>query len=61
MPSAVRLSVPSGLEGGKLCVEISASTAQELKKLIAQLAEAADRDSIKEIFRMLAGEAAEDR
>lgn len=60
LPPAVRLSVPSGLEGGKLCVEISASTAQELKKLIAQLAEAADRDSIKEIFRMLAGEAAED-
>src|SRR5213594_3799999 len=60
LPPAVRLSVPSGLEGGKLCVEISASTAQELKKLIAQLAEAADRDSIKEIFRMLAGETAED-
>jgi len=60
LPPAVRLSVPFGLEGGKLRVEISASTAQELKKLIAQLAEAADRDSIKEIFRMLAGETAED-
>ena len=60
LPPAVRLSVPFGLEGGKLRVEISASTAQELKKLISQLAEAADRDSIKEIFRMLAGETAED-
>src|SRR5439155_1771356 len=60
LPPAVRMSVPFGLEGGKLCVEISASTAQELKKLIAQLAEAADRDSIKDIFRMLAGETAED-
>ena len=60
LPPAVRMSVPFGLEGGKLRVEISALIAQELKKLIAQLVEAADRDSIKEIFRMLVGETAED-
>jgi hypothetical protein len=60
LPAAVQLSVPPGLEGGTLHVEFSAATAEELKKLVAQLAETANRDSIREIFRMLAGGAAED-
>jgi predicted DNA-binding ribbon-helix-helix protein len=59
LPSALRLSVPPGLEGGNLRVEFNASTAEELKKFGAQLAEVADRDSVREIFRVLTGRHAE--
>jgi hypothetical protein len=56
LPSAVHMSAPPGLEGGSLQVEFRAATAQELKKLVARLAEAAGDDSIEEIFRLLAGQ-----
>lgn len=57
----IRLTVPQGLEGGKLRVEFSASTAEELKKLTVKLAEATDANSIREIFALLAGETVENR
>jgi|GEM_PF-448036 len=53
----VRLTVPQGLEGGKLRVEFSASNPEELKKLTVKLAETADTKFIQEIFALLAGEA----
>jgi hypothetical protein len=59
LPLGVRLSVPPGLEGGYLRVEFNASTGQELKRILAQLAEAAHQDSIEDIFRMLAGQGAD--
>jgi hypothetical protein len=59
LPSALRLSVPPGLEGGNLRVEFNASTAEELKTFAAQLTEVADRDSVREIFHILAGQRAE--
>src|SRR5919106_2149561 len=59
LPSAVRLAAPPGLEGGYLHVEFSASNTEELRKFAAQLAEVAGHESVKEIFRMLAGHGAE--
>ncbi len=55
----IRLTVPPGLEGGRLRVELSVSTPEELKRLIGKLAEAADTITVREIFALLAGEAAE--
>jgi len=55
----IRLTVSQGLEGGKLRVEFSASTPEELKKLTVKLAEAADAKFIREIFDLFAGEAVE--
>jgi len=57
----IRLTVPPGLEGGKLRVELSASTTEELKKLTVKLADATDANSMGEIFALLAGEAVENR
>jgi hypothetical protein len=55
----IRLTVPPGLEGGRLRVELTASTPQELKKLAGKLAAAADSNTVREIFALLAGEALE--
>lgn len=52
----VKLSVPPGLEGGRLHVEFSASSHDELKSSIARLAEAAEKESANEIFHLLRGE-----
>lgn len=57
----VRLSVPSGLEGGKLHVEFNASSPDELRRLTAKLGEAVDKELVKEIFALLVGETAKDR
>lgn len=51
----IRFTVPPGLEGGRLWVELSASTHSELKKLTIKLAEAADKVIVSEIFALLAG------
>jgi hypothetical protein len=61
LPAAIRLSVPPGLEGGNLRVEFNALTAEELKAFAARLAEAADGDSVREIFRVLGGRRAENQ
>ena len=55
---AIRLSVPTGLEGGKLHVEFNAASPDELKKLSAKLADAADKAQVKEIFAFLIGQSA---
>lgn len=55
----ITLAAPAGLEGGRLRVEFSASSQQELKKLAAKLAEAADREAVREAFALLAGAAAD--
>jgi hypothetical protein len=59
LPPAVRVAAPPGLEGGYLHVEFSASTPEELRSFAGQLAELASNDSVKEIFRMLTGQSAE--
>ena len=57
----IRLTVPLGLEGGRLRVELSASTLEDLKRQTGKLAEAADTNTVREIFALLAGEAVESR
>jgi ParB family chromosome partitioning protein len=55
------LSVPPGLEGGRLRVEFSASSQQELRRLAERLAAAAEKDAAREAFALLAGAAEEPR
>jgi hypothetical protein len=50
-----RLTVRPGLEGGKLQVELAASSQVELKILTAQLADAAHQGAMQQIFDCLAG------
>jgi hypothetical protein len=49
------LSVPSGLEEGSLQVEFKATSHDELKRMMAQLNDAVEKDSVREIFELLAG------
>jgi hypothetical protein len=51
----IRLSVPPGLEGGRLLVEFSVANATELKTLATKLGEAAASSAAAEIFQYLAG------
>ena len=57
----IRLTVPSGLEGGRLQVAMSASSYDELKRLTVKLADAADKDVVREIFGFLTGPVKENR
>jgi hypothetical protein len=50
-----QIAAPAGLEGGFLTVQLKARSHQELKQLIADLAQAVDRNEVKEIFAMLDG------
>jgi hypothetical protein len=52
----IRLTLPPGLEGGRLRIELSAASHDDLKKLAAKLHQAADQASMAEIFALLAGE-----
>ena len=51
----IQISVPPGLEGGKLQVDFSASSHEELKILSAKLAEAVHQEEVQQIFNWLAG------
>jgi hypothetical protein len=57
----VRMSVPAGLEGGKLHVEFDASSPDELRRLAAKVLEAAHKESLREIFALLSGETLKDQ
>ncbi len=57
----VRLTVPPGLEGGRLQVALSASSNDELRRLTVKLANAANTDIVREIFGLLTGPAKEKR
>ena len=57
---AIRLTVPAGLEGGRLRVEFDASSQDELKRSMAKLADVAGKEAVREIFDLLAGRVAED-
>lgn len=52
----IRLTTPAGLEGGRLRVELSAATSEELKGLTDKLAAATGTNTVREIFALLAGE-----
>jgi len=57
----IRLSVPAGLEGGRLQVEFAAASAGELRDLANQLAKAAAAAEAAEIFALLAGQPADEK
>jgi hypothetical protein len=54
----IRLSVPPGLEEGRLRVEFSATNHEELKRLITKLTEAKENSIVPEIFDLLSGKMA---
>jgi hypothetical protein len=53
LPSAVRLSVPAGLEGGDLQIELTAGSPAEFKNILAKLSVAAESESLAEIYVLL--------
>jgi hypothetical protein len=55
----IELSVPPGLEGGRLQVEFTAASHQELKNLSAKLSEAVEKNVVGEIFNLLSGRRSE--
>jgi hypothetical protein len=55
------LNIAPGLEGGALQVVFQASDAAELNTLAGKLLEAAQKDALAEIFRLLHGEAPNER
>ena len=52
----ISVTVPAGLEGGRLNVAFQSSSHEELIKQIAKLAEASEKKSIMEIFNLLGGQ-----
>lgn len=53
--SEIRMSVPPGLEGGSLTVQLKASRHEDLKAWVQELSEAVEKNEIKEIFTLLEG------
>jgi hypothetical protein len=51
----VRLSVPPGLEGGRLQVEFTAASHEQLKQHTAKLSDAVEKTVAAEIFELLSG------
>ena len=49
----IRLTVPLGLEGGCVTIEFAASSHDDIKRLTKKLTEAAERNSMGEIFDLL--------
>ncbi|MBI4487538.1 MAG: hypothetical protein HY694_00510 [Deltaproteobacteria bacterium] len=52
----IQISVPSGLEGGVLTVQVRATSYEELKRSVTELGQALESESVKEIFALLRGE-----
>ena len=52
----IKVTVPPGLEGGFLRVELNASAGEELSSLVAKLDAAAKSETMAEIFVLLRGE-----
>jgi hypothetical protein len=53
----IRVTIPPGLEGGTLTVRIEAASCEELKRSVAELADALEKKEMEEIFLFLRGEA----
>ena len=53
--------MPAGLEGGRLRIEFDAASQEELQRLITKLADATEKEAVREIFAMLAGRTPEDK
>lgn len=59
LPARIELSVPPGLEGGRVHVTFSAGSQGEFENLTQRLSDAASSGIIAEIFESLSGGAAE--
>jgi hypothetical protein len=59
LPSYIDLSVPPGLEGGRVHVTFNAGSQREFEKVTDRLSAVASSGSIAEIFALLSGGAAE--
>ncbi|NIO07105.1 MAG: hypothetical protein GTO40_03585 [Deltaproteobacteria bacterium] len=55
--SQIQLSVPQGLEGGALTIQLTATSVADLRKLSAELNEVLERSEIVDIFDCLNGRA----
>jgi hypothetical protein len=55
LQTGINLSVPRGLEGGRLQVNFSAVSHAELKQLMAGLSDASDKTDMADIFDLLVG------
>ena len=51
----LRLTVPAGLEGGAVTIEMKATSYDELKRLSAELARVVEQQDMKEIFTLMRG------
>jgi|SRR5262245_28259333 len=51
----IQVGTPPGLEGGFLTVQLKVTSREDLKKLVAELAQAAEKPEIDEIFEFLGG------
>jgi len=51
----IQMTVPAGLEGGALTVQMRATSYEELRRLVSELHQAMDKDGVKEIFVFLSG------
>ena len=58
LPPEIRLSVPAGLEGGRLEAQLSAGSLEEFQRLTRRLHEAAAQSFVAKIFDCLAPDAA---
>ena len=52
----ITLTVPAGLEGGGVTIQMKAANCDELKGLSAEVTRVAEDDGMKEIFALLRGE-----
>lgn len=52
----IQISVPPGLEGGALTVQVRATSYEELKRSVVELGQALERETMKDIFDLLRGE-----
>ena len=52
----IRMTIPPGLEGGSLTVQLKATRYEDLKAWVGELSESLDREEMKEIFIFLRGE-----
>lgn len=51
----IQITIPPGLEGGGLTVQMEASSYEELERLVGELARSLEKKAVKEIFALLRG------
>ncbi|MFQ5904415.1 MAG: hypothetical protein ACE5JO_12070 [Candidatus Binatia bacterium] len=57
----IQITLPPGLEGGALTVQVRATSYEELRRLVGELGQAVEGEKMKDIFALLKGEAADEK